>query len=294
MKDKFKNVYLIHGEDEVKISLEKNSLLDKLVPKDQRTQNVSVFSSNSPSYPLKLSKVISDIISEISTTSFFEESRRVILAEDIYELRGSSEKGDSAKQAKTIERIVSFLKNNLVNTSNVIIFTFIEDGDKFRFVDKRGLLYKTINEIGDVIECKQPPIVFEFTDALIDRRQNACVSTFRKMIDNGKSANSIFSLIVKQTRFLLQAKIIGNSSNAKQIEDQLPTEKDVSIVKQHPFIQKKITRASQSFSVQELCKALKELHKIDFYLHPSQNDLYVPDIETVMELFLIKFCRGTI
>jgi DNA polymerase III delta subunit len=72
----------------------------------------------------------------------------------------------------------------------------------------------------------------------------------------------------------------------------LPNDKRLNLYQQHPFVQKKVRENAARFQLRELMQALDQLLKINTALVPSQKDLYVPDVQLMLETFIVGFCEG--
>jgi DNA polymerase III delta subunit len=305
------DVYLIHGEDEVRMLDEKARLISRLLPTEYQAENLTEIEPPL-NRALELKSCVADLVSELGTMSFFPEARRLVVVVNLHDLctgSGRARKGPapkaprkSAKGKRTnkptpltaTQILIRFLDRDLAETRNIVLFHLVESYEKRRTLSKASPLYKFIQQKGHVIECKSPPINFKFTDALLARNPGETLRLFRQIVDKDRGAFGIFNLLQRQVRFLIQAKLLQNPAAAGNpdafAKQYLPGVKGLDLTKEHPFVQKKITAGSSRFSLAELNQALKTLFQINQVLYPSSADLYVPDVKLQLEMFILELC----
>jgi DNA polymerase III delta subunit len=303
-------VYLIHGQETQAIQQVRDRVLDGLIPADMRDQNLTEYIAES-NKALKLQDIGWDIVSELSTLSFFPDSRRVIIIVDLKDLCGSPGTGRSASKQKTgkgkgkkIEDVASkfanFLETSLLQTPNAIVFINYER-DMDTTVSRTSRLYKTIQKIGFVQECKGENKTFALEDALRDRDAAKAIHLFREISGKRGGVNPVFSSLFRVTHLLLQACTVDAKRRAGATDESLkklfPADKS-GIFGQHEFVQKKVMGAARRFRVADLAEALKELLAINRLVIPVSTDVYVRDFSLAVELWILKWysrkeSRGT-
>jgi len=307
---------LVHGQDFEAINKVRDRTLDGLIPSEMRPENLTEYITMS-NRALRLADIGWDIVSELSTLSLFEGSRRVVVVTDLRELcesggrggravsrsaaRGkagakAAEKGGARAGAKgggktdPIAAFCNFVRTGLAQTPNAIVFLNYEK-DMDTTVSNQSSLYKAIQEAGWVQECKGENKTFALEDALRAKDVGKAIRLFR---DLGKSAspNMVFNTLLRLTRLLLQAKVIAVKRRAGVGEEALkglfPKDR-TGFFSQHAFVQKKNMDASRLFSAMELTEALKELLEINRLVIPVSTDVYVRDLGLAVELWMVKW-----
>ena len=89
------NLYLIHGEDEVRILDERKRIVENLLPEEYQAENLCEIEPIG-NRPLDLKSCAMDIVNELGTLSFFEEARRVVIVSNLQDFCTAREKGGVA------------------------------------------------------------------------------------------------------------------------------------------------------------------------------------------------------
>ncbi len=302
-------VYHIHGSDAKWVTQQRETLLKQLIPAEMRDENLLELFSTS-NQPLKLNDVLPEVLSELSTIPFLPDSRRVVVVHNLADfLAGGSSGGRKKKSASEKkatrrmtpdEELAHFIERDLTATTNVLVFSTLIEVERGQRMDTDSALYKIIAPpVGQVIKPthREDDPIFLMSDALCRRNAIGCLKQFR-IIYREDARGRIFNEILRNVRFLLQARILerveGKGSAKDVIEMKyLPNDKRLNLYQQHPFVQKKIRENATRFQLRELMVALDQLLKINAALVPSQKDVYVPDVQLMLETFIVSFCEGS-
>ncbi len=253
---------------------------------------------------------MADLASELATPSFFPEIKRVVVVEQLADLLSAPSDGQErtagersrGKTKKTPEKrddpvasFCRFLERDLPQTGNVLILTVIEEPDKRRRIQTSSPLYKTIASLGRILEFKEASIVFRFLDAFSNRDLNLALRTLPDILQEEDGCASVFRLLVRQVRFLIQAKLLEKIGDSRtDIEDfskrNFPPEKGLNLLLEHPFTVEKTRRAAARWTISELNALLPRLERLIKIIYPSVNDTYVPDPDIALERFILEAC----
>lgn len=299
------HVYLIHGPDEVAVQTERLRLIDRLLPAEQRDENLTEFTPPG-NRPLLLSRLLPDLLSELGTVSFFPGARRVAVVQNLSDFWSTPKESASAPARKgaakplgSSERLIKYFEDDFESTDNAVIFTVNEDPDKRVSVDGRKKIVQWIKAHGKLISFdKQRPAAWILGDAILDRNLNQALALFRLAYRKKSTdqALAVLSSIERQVRFLLQAKVAGSAMGHHPetfiAEELLPSDAKSNLMKAHPFVRKKTMAAARLFKVGELTQAVEDLYTIRRHLFPVAGDVYVPDAGLLMENLIIRLCSG--
>jgi DNA polymerase III subunit delta len=146
--------------------------------------------------------------------------------------------------------------------------------------------------------------VFDLTGAISGRNLTAALRSLRELLDQGDPPLKIFSMIAREIRFLLQAKLLLASGRMKAFSANMdygrfqkavyPSlkqgapegEAQVDLVSQHPFVVYQFLKNAERFSRTELAGYLEMLVKIDLALKSTGQE---PRL--LLERFLLDLCR---
>ncbi len=282
-------VHLLHGEDEVAMGLARTRLVEKLVAAEMRAENVSDLAPR-PNAPLRLKACLADILDDLSTASFFPEHRRVVAVQDLQEFTSKPSK----ESAPLIDRLLAFLRDELTEIGNAVIFTVHEDNDRRRKIQRTGKLFKAIAEIGNVQTFPTDNLTFAFQDALLARNLGECLHLIDRRLEQSRASDrlgvlrAMYADLVKFTRLLLQAKIIqrGGASDP----ETFPTDKRLNLQLQHPVVQRKVTGAARRFKTPVLVALRRDLQRANRHFAPSLEDIHVADQRLLLEHLLSALC----
>ena len=308
------NVYLIHGSDPVEIQGERLRILDQLLPSDQRDENLTEFDP-SGNRPLTLSALLPNLISELGTVSFFAGATRVAVVNDLSDFwtgtkpkkASKSKSASKAKAAKTkkksvepLSRLIKYFETDFESTGNALIFTVFEDPDKRRAVDKRKKIVQWIKTNGHLISFESQPLVFQLGDAIVEQDLTKSLGLFRQAYRKGRpdQAMSVHGAILRQVRFLLQAKVERAAERQHSptviAGEFLPANPKMNIARMHSFPQRKYRQAASRFNAKDLTQAISDLYEANKHIIPTGSDPYVADAGYLMEQVLIRLCSSSV
>lgn len=282
-------VWLLHGDDQAALGLARTEIIERLVPEEMRAENVTEYSSGSPS-GLRIKTCLGEILDDLSTGSFFPEHRRVVVVQDLYEFTSKP-----AKEAEPmLERLAKFLKSSLAEIGNAAIFTVSEEPDRWKKVNRTGALFNAIAEVGEVRSFQAESLNFAFQDALLGRDLGECMRIVDRRLEQAKSSDqlmvlrSMFNDMVKFTRFLIETKI---AQRRQEIDSsRFPSDKRLNVLKQHEVVQRKVKSASKRFKLGSLLAVRRELQRHNRHFAPSLEDLYVADPRLLLEHLIAQLC----
>lgn len=143
----------------------------------------------------------------------------------------------------------------------------------------------TADDVRQVVPESAEVTVFELTDALGERDTHKALGLLERMFDAELEPMMIFSLIVRQFRLLLQARLLlkeagkklpqgtpfprfrsGLLPELKRYAEALPSDVKLNLLKQHDFVVYKTINQAQRFSLEQTALALLFLHTVDISL----------------------------
>lgn len=302
-------VYLIYGTDSARIRQECTRLVGTLLPAEHRAENLTEIEPP-VNRPLALRQILADLTSELATPSFFPGIRRIVIVEQLADLLGGSataeggEEGSSAGRRKSkkqptggdpISAFCRFLEHDLPQTDNILILTVVEEPEKRRRIRTTSSLFKAIQSLGRVLQFNEPQVIFQFLDAFATRDLAAALRFLPELLSDDEGVPSIFRLLTRQVRFLIQAKLLERAGESKEKAEQFaqnyfPPEKGLNLMLEHPFTIQKARRAARRWTLAELNALLPRLERLTKIVYPSSTDVYVPDAEVELERFVMEAC----
>lgn len=163
------------------------------------------------------------------------------------------------------------------------------------------------NDVEELIEKTKEDSVFDLTTALVNRNIEKALATYRDLLKHGLHHLVILSMIGREIRMLLQAKIIIRIGIVKSftphmtfsqfrnvVYSQLQLLKDQggvtkrSLLGQHPYVIYNVLKHVDAFSYEELTAYLDSVGALDLALKTTGKD---PDL--LIERLLIDICQPT-
>ena len=302
-------VYLVCGTDEVKIHKERARLIADFVPREHRAGNLTEIEPPG-NRPLLLRQIAADLMAELATPSFVPDPHRVVAVEQLADLLGSPESGSETdasapgRKPKTkqpggadlLKAFCRFLENDLRQIPNILILSAIEEPEKRRRIRTNSRLYQTIKTVGRILQFNQPAIIFRFLDAFGNRDLAGALRALPELLAEDEGAGSVFRMLIRQVRFLIQAKLLEHSRIARKDEaDQFaakyfPPEKGLNLMLEHSYVFDKTRQAAGRWSLAELNGILARLERLIKVAYPSSADVYVPDIDVELEYLILDAC----
>lgn len=170
------------------------------------------------------------------------------------------------------------------------------------FVGERPLIEE--NDVEEVVGHTREDSIFALTAALSEKNQLAALSALRALLDQGLHHLMILTMLVREIRFLLQARVLVDEGKVpalkknaeygwfqKNVHPQLNeiakslTKFDGLLFSQHPYVIFNAWRNCGNFSSSRLIKFLDELLEIDRAFKSS-----AAEPRFLLENFLIKAC----
>ncbi len=149
--------------------------------------------------------------------------------------------------------------------------------------------------------------IFALTDALGKRSVSQALSSLHSILESGEPPIKVNSLIARQVRLTLQAKLLVGKGELKptvdrmnyqsfadtvfkplaaKLSNSLPNAAQVNLLKQNPYAAYKIIQAIPFFSTEELIHGLEQTLEADIQLKSSQLDP-----ECILEQLVYDLCK---
>lgn len=255
--------------------------------------NCVIFTAQSVDKRKKLYKIIEEVgtvlhFEELKTESALRESFR----EEAQKLLADSGKYLSDAAWMALGRKTGFQPRNTLNELQKLIY-FV--GDRPSIEDK---------DVNEVVGKTKEDVIFELTAALSEKNQQAALTSLQALLNQGIHYLVIFSMIGREIRFLLQARILVASKKLPKIDNTMeygrfqkhiyPTLQQLAktqearedqLIKKHPYVIFNALRNCGRFSYPALVSLLDELVEIDRAMKSSAAE---PKI--LLENFLVKAC----
>lgn len=291
--------YLLYGEDEVAINECRLNIVDRLMHPSMRDGNLSTYTGRGVKP--------GEVVDQAQLYPFIAE-RRVLIIEQYAPLGEKRGRGKKKTDDANKDPLASFIKRG-GSPYSVLIFTFIEDSEKNRTLGKATDLYKAIKEKGQIIEFPVAPVIFDFLDQVSSRNVEGALRSLYKMLDDGMNPIRIFSMLIRQVRFLFQARQlvdggylgkvnVNNYNTLKNVLPQLqngplgeilPVGKAQSLLLQHPYVASKVFKQVSIFAAEELQEIFLELQEVERKLQPGPEDPFGHDPRTVLTDLILAF-----
>ena len=167
---------------------------------------------------------------------------------------------------------------------------------------------KAVIEAADVeavIGRTKEETVFDLTGALASRNLPASLRALKDLLDQGEPPLKVFSMIVREIRLLLQAKLLLASGRLKAFSADMDygrfqkavypslkqgaeeREEQVDLVSQHPYVVYQSLKNAVRFTRSELAEFLEMLVRIDLALKSTGQE---PRL--LLERFLLAVCKS--
>jgi DNA polymerase III subunit delta len=170
------------------------------------------------------------------------------------------------------------------------------------FVGERGTVEE--KDVEEVVGKTREDSIFDLTTALSEKNQLAALAALRALLDQGTHHLVILSMIVREIRFLLQARILVDSRKLPQLKNNMEYgwfqkviypvlgelnastagRKDL-LFSQHPFVVFNAFHNCGRFPYPRLINFLDELLELDRSFKSSASS---PQL--LLEMFLIRAC----
>ena len=267
--------------------------LEKIFQNGLPGNNCLIFTAESVDKRKKIYKIISEqgIVLHFGVARG-EAAQKETLQKEVQKLLDRYEKKLSGAAWVSLGKKTGFeLRRSIMEMEKLISFV----GERPVIEDK---------DIAEVVGKTKEDSIFDLTAALGEKNQLAALQALKSLLDQGLHHLMILTMIVREIRFLLQAKILVNSGKLPKFNNTMeygwyqkniyPSVNDLAgnftgregiLVSQHPFVIYNALRNSSRFSYQALIGYMDELLEIDRRFKSSARD---PQL--LLENFLIKAC----
>lgn len=304
-----RRMVLIYGNRESAINEAKLDLLRLWIPLDEeRRENVAEILPPT-NRSLVLQAAIPQLAAELGQQSLFGDSMRIVVVYQLHEFfsrptggRGkTAAKASAAKTAKTDkpEATPEFLLdkiNELVrDTGNAIVFIAVEDEAKFHLVNEKSPFFQAVLRHGVVRKFAAKSMRFELSDAIVARslpEAMRIVTAWR--LEDKQAAPAIFRTLLDDVHCLLQALILERQGEAinrdpAQLDLFFPPELKPHLPTLHDFRKRKYILGLRNYpDVRALLEALRGLLDIQKALYPTGEELYIPDVNYLTDIWLAR------
>ena len=157
------------------------------------------------------------------------------------------------------------------------------------------------DDVEAVVGRTKEDVVFSLTEAMSARNLSSALFLLRELLEQGEAPLMIFSMMTREVRFLLQAKLLAESKlksfdagkvqygqfqkNFYPLIKQVEEESKLDVISQHPYAFYNFLKNARLFKRQELISHLETLAKIDLELKTTTK---APAL--LLERFLVSFC----
>ncbi len=291
-------LYLIYGNDETEVGNARYNLIQKLMTPEERDSGLTEIRGPG-NQPLTLQRSFNEIVQELGTSSFLEDSQRVVVIYDLKDLTdGKSPRGGkktTTKKTKNInhaDRLLDWLKDVFSTTGNTAIFVVNENDEKRKRLAEASPLAKYLLSEATCFQCREKPIQFEFDNHLLNGNGPAAIALLREWIDKAGNDSSgrlrVYNTIAGFIELVYQAYCLQQAKEKKVPATQVEVQDYPSLSKVPSWKAKKIHAIASRFSAEEMHQFIRDIHQVQRYMYPSGNEDYVPNWEEVIELLVFK------
>ncbi|MCX7963613.1 MAG: hypothetical protein N2644_03890 [Candidatus Sumerlaea chitinivorans] len=294
--------FFLCGDDEPAIEKFKSEIVSAHLSPDNRDTNYLEIGAESS--PPRLSRVLGDLLAELSTTSFLPDVERVVVlypVQDFYEAkRGSKSAAKGSEREKTTpsEVLANFIEQDLPRLSSVLIIIAPEDYERFKRVATSNPVVALAQRMGAFHQFREQGVQFAFFDALLARRADEALRLWREWLSRTGNSPKPYVALANQLRLLIQAKTATsgilekrNVTRDRYIEEFLPKDAERNVFALRPeWRRDKYLRAAGNFSLVELLDAYERLEPLQKYAIPLASDPVVPDRALLAEIWIMELC----
>jgi len=173
-------------------------------------------------------------------------------------------------------------------TGNNMRQIFDEIDKLVTFIGERQQIEKS--DIENLVTQTGYDVIFDLTNAIGQRSLPLALANLRSILEKGEHPILIHTMITRQIRFLLQAKLLLENGDLKpeivkmsydvfqgrvyeklspQLIEKLPESKQLNLLKQHPYPIYITLKQAGNFTIQELINAMERLLEADIQLKSS-------------------------
>jgi len=312
-------LYLYYGNKEAEINEAKLALERELIPNDEERRENVVDILPPTNQPLTLKSAYPQIAAELGQESLFGDSCRIVVVNQLQDLFGAwggrgrrtktakaskATKEKASKSSKTkvakpdadpMEVFLQSLSSLLESTRNAVLFLAVEDDAKNRRVNDKSPLFQGLSALGQVRNFAAKSYRFELSDAVVARSlpdAMRVITTWRR--EDRRAAIPVFRTLLDDVHLLIQAAILQRETPKITTDPAhgdllFPPELRPNLQTIHEFRKRKYMSGVHSYpSIPDLLEALRGLLDIQKALYPTGDELYVPDVDYLIDVWLAK------
>lgn len=292
-------VFLLHGNNAEALANARFALRTQLLPGGEADGEV-VDIRPPGNMPLTLERAFSEIVQELGTVSLIPDQKRVLVVWQLNDFRedgrGSVREKKKAKGEKRdlVAELGAFLRANLAESGNRVVFVFEEDDEKGRKVSKASPMYQLVRDLGDIREFSEKRLDWQLDDALLAADLTGSVRLIRDWIDRG--GNAPFRLVGTLNGFLqllLQARLEAEARrDGVDTKGLFGASMRPSLESVPEFKARKMRALAGSMPLPKIRTALARLNDAQRSMFPTGQELVVHDgVEMVETMLAELFAR---
>ncbi len=254
--------------------------------------NHLIFTAQTVDPKKRLFKIISSVGRVVAFPKIErEDKQRQAVVEQAAGILSRSGKRLSAEAWDVLGQKTGFdLRESIAAIEKLITYS----GERKDVIDK--------DDVEAVVGRTKEDAVFSLTEAMSQKDLSSALFFLRELLEHGEAPLMIFSMIVREVRFLLQAKLLeefkplqafdaGHVTYARFQKDFYPLirqneEGKPDLAFQHPYVLYNFLKKGHSFKTKELAAHLETLAQIDLELKTTATQPVL-----LLERFLVSFCR---
>lgn len=283
-------LYLFYGTQAEAILTARDAVLDRVVPRDFRNENLTEHYPTSNTDTVKLSVLLDEIAGDFAMISFIADAAKCVIVTNPVEIYGGERAGKKTEKGEA--NLVRWLENELPQTGHTLMLLAFEDESSGREVDQKSALYQAVQKIGFLRGFSDTKAFFRIEDAIVRRQPAACIQALRDLWKPGRAGGDmkVYGAVVRALRYLMQANIARErklDGNPAALATLFPGDAQRNLFKAHQNVQKKYN-GPPLYRTLALIKAYKGALDVYRALRPRPGDQYVPDAQGLMEQVLLE------
>lgn len=301
-----KQLYLIHGNNEVEVNDARYELVSAILTPEERDSGLTEIRS-AGNQPLTLDNALNEILSELGTSSFIGGSRRVVVVYDLKDFfeakRGGAKSGKGAKPKKSPARdttaiFADWIAKTLPTTENIVVFVCQENDEKQRTVSDSSELYQLCRDHGLIVVKRDKPFQYDLEERVLGRNTAGAVTLLRAWLKRGGSDSTtrsrVYSTVSNIVELALQARCVASARTEGIPVNQVQPEGFPSLSRIPDWKAKKIHTFAQGFSMERLRGLVEQVNRLQTVMYPTGEEDYVPDWEDMLESIVVQLTvRGS-
>lgn len=294
-----KSLYLIYGNDETAVNDTRYALVNHLLTPEERDSGLAEVRS-AGNQPLTLDASMSQIVEELGTSSFLDDSRRVVVIYDLKDLyeakrsRGGAAKGAKApkKESSRLDIFLGWMRETLPTTRNIAVFVCAENEERQKKVSQDSPLYQFLTQHGHVIEKREKPLQYEFEELVLSMNGPAAIVLLREWIrrSGGDSGGRlrIYNTLAHLVELAMQARCQAEGRARRIPEGEVTVAAFPSLAKVPDWKARKIRQFAERLTMDQWRAIVREVHRLQTLMYPTGEEDYVPNWEDFMETLVMR------